>query len=86
VQFEDIAASRLAGASQFTSGDIANGGSARLIDSLVMHGTPRGVLDRLRSTMRPSRTTWGSRSSLPGRRQCPASGVLAGQLRGAATR
>lgn len=32
----------------FTLGDIADGGSDKLIDSLVLHGTPRQTLDGLR--------------------------------------
>jgi probable F420-dependent oxidoreductase len=33
----------------FTPGDIADGGSDRLIDSLVLHGTPGQILDGLRT-------------------------------------
>ncbi len=69
----------------FTPGDIADGGSDKLIDSLVLHGTPGQVLDGLRAHHAAGADHVGIQVvASPGETPMVGFRALAGQLRAAA--
>ena len=69
----------------FTPGDISDGGSDKLIDSLVLHGTPGQVLDGLRMHHAAGADHVGIQVlASPGETPMAGFRALAGQLRAAA--